>query len=83
MTRSTPHETASPDRPRARSPLPKGPPGIPFLGNTLELKADGTGTGRIGDATLQVVEVKRARDRIEVRAKLSGSLGSEDPGATS
>ena len=47
------------------------------LAFTLELKADGTGTGRIGDATLQVVEVKRARDRIEVRAKLTGSLGSD------
>jgi len=43
----------------------------------LELKADGTGTGRIGDATCQVVGVKRARDRIEVRARLTGSLGSD------
>ena len=40
MTLPTPHQTASPDRSRVRRPRPKGPRGIPFLGNAVALKAD-------------------------------------------
>ncbi len=43
----------------------------------LDLKADGTGTGRLGEATLQITGVKAARDRIEVRAKLAGAPGPD------
>ena len=43
----------------------------------LDLRADGTGTGRIGEATLQITGVRPARDRIEVRAKLTGAPGPD------
>ena len=43
----------------------------------LDVKADGSGTGRIGDAAFQIVRVNPARDRIELRARLTGSLGTD------
>jgi cyanophycinase len=42
-----------------------------------EFTADRSGTGRIGDATLTDVRIRPARERIEIRAKLSGSVGAD------
>lgn len=47
---------------------------VPFV---TEFRADRSGTGRVGEATLQVVRVTPARDRIEVRAKLTGFIGTD------
>ena len=47
---------------------------IPFA---VEFKADRSVTGRVGNATLQDARMKSARDLIEVRAKLTGSIGAD------
>jgi hypothetical protein len=45
---------------------------VPFV---VEIAADRSGSGRIGDAVLNDVQVKPTRNYIEMRAKLAGPLG--------
>ena len=88
MTLSTPPETASPDRSRAQSPLPKGPRGLPFLGSSVELKADplvfltriSREYGDVVRFTLpgQQVYLLNHPDAIEEALKASGDLKKDD-----
>jgi cytochrome P450 len=88
MTLSTPPETASPDRSRAQSPLPRGPRGLPFLGSSVELKADplvfltriSREYGDVVRFTLpgQQVYLLNHPDAIEEALKASGDLKKDD-----
>jgi hypothetical protein len=47
---------------------------LPFV---TEFKPDRSGSGSVGQATLQDVRIKPTRDHIEVKAKLVGSIGAD------
>ncbi len=49
---------------------------VPSLPFTVAFGADGSGTGRIGEATWQEIRLEEARGLIEVKARLAGRIGT-------